>query len=195
MLSFKTDLKHAVLLLLLCSAILISFWLVTRLSPTSSTVALLQAPDSFMTNIIATQFNTKGTLHYRLSARETKHFAEEDLTLIQQPFFTFYPESEPAWKIHSDMAKAIYGTKKAWLMGNVFVKQPPGPHSHNLTLNTSIITLYPEKSFAETDQPVTIIQPNSIIHSIGMQIDIGKNAVKFLSHTHGEYTLDEKNHS
>lgn len=180
--------KPFFLLCLICLVVSGSLWLLMRPAVPSSFSALSEIPDSFMQEVTATKLNVQGAPHYFFTAQEVKHYPHGDTTLMTQPSFIFYPVNEPPWHVKSDSAKMIHGYEKAWLMGNVFAKQPPGAHSHDLTLLTDEMTLYPDKSLAETNRPVTVTQPDSVVHSIGMQIDMNTNSVKFLSHAHGVYS-------
>ena len=186
-LTYKLYIKKSLLISALCLLIGVSLWFVIHPSSSSLNQSPSSTPDSFMTNVTATKLNKLGKPHYLLIAQDVRHYVQNDMTLIQKPFFTFYPIDEPPWQVKSDMSQAIHGTEKVWLINHVFIQQLPGNNSHNATLSTNFITLYPDISFAETNQPVTITQPNTIIHAIGMQVDMKQSYVKFLSHTQGEY--------
>lgn len=191
---YSLYLKRLSLLCLLCTCIGGSLWVINHSSGLAQQHFPSDVPDSFMIDVSAIKLNAEGKPHYSLIAQNVKHYIQDDMSLIQDPFFTFYPIGEPSWTVKSKMAKVIHGSEKAWLTDHVFAQQPPGLHSRNLTLTTSRMTLYPDQALAVTDQPVTVVQPDSVIHSIGMQVDMNKNSVKFLSHTHGNYEGSLESH-
>jgi len=144
-------------------------------------------PDSYMTDVYAVTLNKDGKVASILVSPKVTDYEQDNNTDIQTPFVTINPQQEPPWHIHADHAKVLNGSSKILLWGNVNIQQLPGPNSHFLTLLTTELTLYPDKSFAETDQPVTIKQPDSIVHAVGMQADLNKGYIKLLSKTQGQY--------
>jgi lipopolysaccharide export system protein LptC len=154
-----------------------------------------QNPDSFMTNVHIIQMDKHGKPHYELITPKTVSYLLNDSSVLATPFIITYSQDEPPWHIKAKHGKTLHGFDKAFLWDNVSFHQLPGHGSHNATLKTSEMTFYPHKSFAETAKPVTIIQPGSIIHGIGMQADFNKNYLKLLSQTHGQYMTEEKNSS
>ncbi len=143
--------------------------------------------DSFMTNVHAIKLNQFGKPHDELFTPNIKHYLKNDSAIAIKPIFIFYGKKGPPWHIQGDQAHSINGNKVVFLTGHVRITQPPGLNSRNVTLTTTEMTLYPKRSFAETDQPVTIRQPGSIVHGVGMTADLNKGDVKILSQTHGMY--------
>lgn len=143
--------------------------------------------DSFMTNVHGIKLDNFGKPHDELLTPNIKHYLENDAAIAEQPIFIFYGKKGPPWHVQGDQANSIKGNKVIFLTGHVRITQPPGLNSRNVTLTTTKMTIYPDRSFAETDQPVTIRQPGSIVHGVGMTADLNNGKVKILSQTHGMY--------
>jgi LPS export ABC transporter protein LptC len=140
-----------------------------------------------MTEVHVTQFDKDGRLHNEFYSPELVHYPQDDMTFSQKPFFIFYALTEPPWHISAKNGKSLNGDQRMLLWDNVQIQQMPGLHSHHMTIDTSLITLYPHLSFAQTERPVTITQPNTVIHAIGMQADLKTSAVKLMSETKGQH--------
>lgn len=143
--------------------------------------------DSFMTNVHGIKLDKFGKPHDELFSPNIKHYLTNDSAISEKPLFIFYGKDGPPWHVQADHAKSINGNKLIFLWDNVHIQQLPGPNSRNVTLTTTQMTVYPDRSFAETDKPVTIKQPGSIVHGVGMQADLNKGKVKILSKTSGMY--------
>jgi lipopolysaccharide export system protein LptC len=179
--------KRVTILFTLLIILLFSAWLIITSHSIKTTGNKPQTPDAFMTEITAVQFNKLGKLNNTLTSPKLVHYQQEDTTLLDTPYIIHYVEDEPPWHISAKHGKAVDETTKIILWEKVKFHQPPGPNSHNTTLLTSKMTYYPKKSFAETDAPVTIIQPGTIVHSIGLQADLNKVEITLLSQVRGQY--------
>lgn len=179
--------KNFLSILCLTIAVALTAWFVLTTNTKHLGANQPNTPDSYMTDVYAVTLNKDGVIASVLISPKVTGYAENDKTNIQTPFVTIKPRQEPPWHIHADHAKVLDGNTKILLWGNVRISQLPGRNSHFLTLLTTELTLYPDKSFAETDQPVTIKQPGSIVHAIGMQADLNKGYIKLLSKTEGQY--------
>ncbi len=143
--------------------------------------------DSFMTNVHGIKLDKFGKPHDELTTPNIKHYLKNDSATAQTPVFIFYGKKGPPWHVQGDIANSINGNKIVYLIGHVKIVQPPGLNSQNVTMTTTKMTIYPNRSFAETDQPVTIRQPGSIVHGVGMTADLNSGKIKILSQTHGMY--------
>ena len=144
-------------------------------------------PDSFMTNVHAIKINEFGKQRYLLISPKTTNYLKNNTTIFESPFFIINNDNEPPWHIKAVNGKTLQGIDKVILWDNVTIRQLPGKNSRNIKLITSKLIIYPNKSFVETNKPVTISQPGSIVHAVGMQADLNKNYIKLLSKTHGQY--------
>ena len=144
-------------------------------------------PNSFTTMVDAIQFNKLGQPYHIFKSPKLTNYLQNDTTDISQPFYIFKKDNEPPWHVRADRGKAYQGTDRIVLTGHINIQQLPGLNSRNIILLTDKMIFYPNRSFAETDRPVTIKQPGIIVHGIGLQADLKKGYIKLLSKTRGEY--------
>lgn len=143
--------------------------------------------DSFMTQVHGIKLDKFGKPHDELVSPFIRHYQKQNRMLADKPFFIFYSDNAPPWHVNADHGEGLNGNKLVILTGHVKVRQLPGPNSQDVTLNTTKLYLYPDQSIAKTDQPVTIEQPSSIVHGVGMIANMKKGTVKILSKTEGMY--------
>ncbi len=149
-------------------------------------------PDTFMTDIHAIQIDQMGKVHTTLTGSTATHYEQDNTTLFEKPYYITKSKQGPPWHISGDHGKAINGMDSILLWDNVRIYQPAGLNSRNLTLTTSRLTYYPARSYAETDQPVTLKQPGNITQGIGLQADLKTGFIKLLSHSSGQYATKLK---
>jgi len=177
------NMRRLTTLLSLLLVALFSIWLLLH-NAHQSALNNANVPDSFMTNVNAVKLNQNGSPHYTLTTPKVENFQTHNTTKMDHPFMVLYKPGEPPWQIKADHGQGIDGQNQVILQGNVVIHQLPGPNSHNATLKTTKITGYPPRSYAETDQPVEITQPGTVVNAIGMQADLVKHTIKLLSNTH-----------
>lgn len=176
------NIRRLTIILLLILAALFSMWL-AMINGHNNNSKGPEVPDTFMTNVNAMKLNLAGKPHYIFTTPQLLTYQTNNRTVANKPFFVFYKPGEPPWQMRADSSQGIDGKNKVILEGNVYIHQLPGVNSNNITLTTNKIIGYPPKSLAETDQPVVITQPGTIINAIGMQADLNKHTIKLLSNT------------
>jgi len=144
-------------------------------------------PDAYMENIVATIMNKQGTPSLKIEAPSMTHYVEDDTTHIQYPHVTVYRQSPQPWYINSSYAEASNGTEEILFSNNVVIHHPADIANPNTTMETASLTVFPDKQQAKTDNAVTITQPDTVIHAIGMLADLTDGTVKLLSQAKGDY--------
>lgn len=183
----RIDKKKIILLSILVAAVAFSFWIIRTSRSIKPIKSQLHTPDSFMTNIAAVQIDKFGKPINTFAATKAFNYKQDDKNNFDNPFIVHYVPNAPPWHISAKYGQSINNGKKIIFTKNVKVHQLPGLNSHNLTLTTTKLTYYPKKAFAITYQPVTIIQPGSIVHAIGLTADLNKNVINLMSKAHGQY--------
>lgn len=144
-------------------------------------------PDAFMEDIVAIMMNKQGTPSLKLVAPKMVHYMQNDSTEIKNPIVTVYRNSPNPWKIHSDFAKTTKGISEILFWNHVVIHHLQDQDNPATTMTTSTLTVFPDKQTAQTDQPVTIKQPDTTVEAIGMIADMNDGTIKLLSKAKGEY--------
>ena len=180
--------KNALLTLLFLIAFTLSAWsiLLSR-HQMAGTHDHSDEPDARMENIVALVMNKQGTPSMKVEAPKMTHYPDEDVTYITYPHVTVYRQSPQPWYINSDYAEATNGTEEIVFTNNVVVHHPTDIGNPDTTMETTSLTVFPDKKQATTDKPVVITQPDTVIHAIGMIADLNDGTVKLLSQARGDY--------
>ena len=144
-------------------------------------------PDAWMENIVAMVMNKQGSASLKIQAPKMEHYAEDDTTHIDYPRVTVYRQSPEPWYINSDHAEASNGLEEIVFSDNVVIHHPTDNGNPETTMNTASLTVFPDKKQASTDNAVVIIQPDTVIHAVGMLADLNDGTVKLLSQAKGDY--------
>lgn len=182
---------------LLFTALFLSGWSAFIIYNKKSSSSLDDAgkPDAFMEEVVATIIDKQGKPSLKIVSPKMTHYLENDATEIIKPLMTLYRTSHQKsikpWHLSADHAKALQGVNQIQLWENVIINHPGDELDEKTTLLTPTLTVYPEKQLAETTDPVVITQPNTKIHAIGMNADLASGAVKLLSQTRGEYSVQD----
>lgn len=181
--------KTFILSAVLICALFFSGWLIQQMNNNAmnATVNPPDTPDTFMEKATYVKLDQNGNLHSKIYVSKMKHYPSNDTSYFTTPRVIFYNQNHVPWDITANEGKSQSGVSQVFLWDNVKIHQPAGPNSHELTMTTTNLTIFPEKQFAQTDQPVTIIEPGSVINSVGLRANLNTGEVQLLSHARGVY--------
>ena len=138
------------------------------------------APDLYMLNATISQFDSEGELQHRIAANRFTHFPLTDLTTMKFPALVLgrAKGSEP-WEITSSEGRILpssdYREEIVELWNNVLASQMIDDSSF-VNIQTNSLTVYPERDYVETDEPVFIDNQSGRTTAAGMKafLDTGK---------------------
>lgn len=138
------------------------------------------APDLYMLNATISQFDSEGELQHRIAANRFTHFPLTDLTTMKFPALVLgrAKGSEP-WEITSSEGRILpssdYREEIVELWNNVLASQKIDGSSF-VNMQTNSLTVYPERDYVETDEPVFIDNQSGRTTAAGMKafLDTGK---------------------
>lgn len=181
-------LKNTMIALLLVLAVGLSSWSILLSKKANITASGSSSrPDAFMENVTATIINKEGLRSLLIESPRMVHYAENDTTVIESPHITVYRDSPEPWHINADNAKATQGTNKIFFWSNVIIHHPYDDSTPVTTFKTATLTVYPQQKMAQTADEVTLSQPESVVHAVGMMANLNDGEVKLLSQARGEY--------
>lgn len=177
-------------LLALTSLALLSLWIAESVQTDESKnkPKNLQHPDYMMENFLTTRTDQKGSLQYRLTAVDMKHYPADDSTRLTRPSVTRYAGQGPSTQIASQHGFVLKNGEDIEFIDNVRVYREASTKSGEMTMSTTRLTVKPKEDLAITDQPVIITQaPKTIIHATGMVFDKKNQIIKLLHHVKVHY--------
>ncbi len=187
--------KTALLSLLLIASLILSGWLARNLLISSNNVKSNQAntPDAFMTGMHYTQYDPQGKWKSSLDAERMVHYSAQDTAVFDKPVMVSRDENQLTWIISANHSTTKHGSNIVYLKDNVQIQRFDATNQKNLDLITSTLTAYPKQHTMETNQPVTIVQPGSVVNAVGLTGNMQTGDINLLSNTHGVYQEVAKN--
>ncbi len=183
------NILFAVLLLILLAG---SQWLVETSNPANDDVPReTHNADYFLEHFTNTTMDVKGRPYRRLSADRLLHFPDDDSTELSNPYLTLFVENLPLWEIRSESGWVSGDGTLLLLNGPATLDRAASPAGEQLNIVTSNLRLQPENNYAETDEPITVKSPDSIVKSTGMQAWFSQpSRIKFLTKAKGHYAVN-----
>jgi len=137
-------------------------------------------PDLYMLNATISQFNPEGELQHRIAANRFTHFPLTDLTTMKFPALALgrARDSDP-WEITSSEGRILpssdYREEIVELWNNVLASRLSNGSTF-VNIQTNSLSVYPERDYAETDEPVFIDNKSGRTTAAGMKafLDTGK---------------------
>lgn len=146
-------------------------------------------PDFFMENARIRQLNAQGTVSYELTTERATHLASDESTLLEEPYLEFYREGESQpWELTARHGQAERGGDRVRLTEQVELQQQL-PDRELTRLTTELLDVYPQRDYAETDQPVRIEAANGVTTGVGMQVQFNDGIMTLLSNIRGEHEV------
>lgn len=181
--------KNVMISLLLILALCLSSWSIIHSKKPQKLIAAdtSNQPDSMMEEVIATIINKEGSPALKIETPKMVHYSKNDTTDIDAPQITVYRDSPKPWHIHSNYAKATKGVEQILFWNHVVIKHDEDTANPMTTVKTETLTVFPNKQMAQTQDPIILIQPATIIHAVGMLANLSDGTVKLLSNARGEY--------
>ena len=169
--------------LFLCIAITINWFLSG--SGELSDLDILNEPDQYMVDAVVNRFDHKGILQHKIVAAKFNHSPITKVTTMKSPALTLKKSKQSTqWEITSLEGRILppsqYAEEVVELWNEVLAsRHDRGSKFVNIT--TESLTVYPKRSYAETDKKVSIENKSSKTKAAGMQGFL--NPGKFIFHS------------
>jgi lipopolysaccharide export system protein LptC len=180
--------RRAVIAILAIGALAAASGWLSRKSrePETPTAEIPSAPDYFTRNFVAVTTGPDGTPTRRLEAERMVHLPESDRLELTAPQLTLYREGASRWEVSSRRGQVEKKDSEqiVRLEGEVRLQQRrPRPFE----LATQTLSIYPQREYAETADPVTVTAPEGRIDAVGMEADMASRQIVLLSKARGIY--------
>jgi lipopolysaccharide export system protein LptC len=183
------SLRNSILSFLIVLALGLSSWsiFITKQPRLDISAGANLRPDAFMENVSAIIINSQGNPSLKIESPKMVHYPNHDTTAIDTPHITMYRQSPEPWYINSDYAKATQGLDQLFFWSNVIIRHLTDTANPATTMTTATLTVFPDKQIAQTSDNVTLIQPDTTVHGVGMLANLHDGTVQLLSQARGEY--------
>ena len=148
-------------------------------------------PDYTVEQFTATTMDLNGRPARSLTAREMRHYPDDDSSELDLPVLVLNRPGEPPWDIRSETGWISGDRERLLLHGQVFADREGRGEARPIHLKTSELTVQPRQSYAETAMPVEITSDEDWLRSTGMQVWFGETAMRarFLGRARGRFAV------
>ncbi len=177
-------------LALLIFLALLTFWINKTVQPPVPDLdgSSRHDPDYIMSNFETTQTDANGDLHYKLTAKEMRHFPDDDTTDLQQPRYTQFAVDKPYTQAEGLRGHVSSDGEEIQLIGNVKVTRQAFAGKGEMTVETDYLNIRPDDELVTTKSPVIIHQaPKTVIYATGMIYEKKKKTVTLLHKVRAHY--------
>jgi lipopolysaccharide export system protein LptC len=188
--TLKESLKESKFYFYLSIIAFFSSWLVnfTELILPSHPETLPHSPDYFSTGYTKWEMNELGTLKNKLFADKIVHYNDDGTTHTIKPVMFFYNDKTPPWIITSETSILSTDGKDLLLNGQVTINREKAVGIAPLTINTSMLRVKPDISYAETVEWAQLISSSNKTTGTGMKMTyIEPIHLQLLANVKGNY--------
>lgn len=154
---------------------------------TDNATTTAQLPDGYMEGVVAFIYDKQGKPSMKVITPKLIHYAEGDTSHLTSPNLTLYRKSPQPWYITANFAKSTLGAENVDFWDDVNIQHAGDITSPATVIKTTKLTVHPNKKIAETEDLITMIQPNLVVKATGMHADMNTGDIKLLSEARGEY--------
>jgi len=167
-------------LLLLLGA---TYWLNLQVqgpaSPSSNN--LRHDPDYMIDNFTATSLDEQGKVSFVVSAKKMVHFPDDDTTHLDSPQIVSLTAERPPMHMSALTGELSHKGDEIFLRNDVVIVRPAFAKQSELTFKTNYLHVLPNKSLADSNEAVNLVDARTNLNAIGMELDYKTHIVKFLS--------------
>ena len=146
------------------------------------------SPDYFSKGYTKWEMNEFGALKKKLLADEMIHYSDDGVTHLVNPVMYFINEKTPPWVVKSETGILSSDGKDLLLNGQVTIDRAKAVGVSPLTINTSILRVKPETSYAETNEWAELISLPNKTTGTGMKLTfIEPVHLQLLANVKGKY--------
>lgn len=144
------------------------------------------AIDYYATNAHSIQYLPDGQVQYDMTAAKVEHLKATDVALVTTPDLNLYRGTEYPWHVQSVRAEVSPGGEQVELIDSVRIARTDAKN-RNTIITSSRMTVFPQKEYAQTDQPVRIDGAGGVTTATGMKAYLKDSRMDLLSKVRGQY--------
>lgn len=163
--------KQAILALVFALVGGLAWWQLGRQSATDAPEpARPRAPDYVASGFEAVEMGPSGQPSRRLVAEQMRQYVGEDLVELDLPRLTLYEAEGPPWQAASREGLLLQGGDEVRLSDEVRIQREGSGGSRPVRLDTSEVTIWPQRQYAQGDRPVRIESEGDWLTAQGLRL-------------------------
>lgn len=144
--------------------------------------------DFYVLNATTTQYQEDGQLRYTMTTDKAEHLKSTDITLLDNPKLDLSRGTEYPWKVSSRNGEVSPGGEEVELIEDVRVARTD-ERGRSTVVTSSRMTVFPDKDYAETAQPVRIEAANGVTTATGMKAYFNDSKIELQSKVRGQHEV------
>ena len=172
----------------------LTFWLDHIAQPTTTPrdSNMRHDPDYIVENFVAVRTRVDGTPQYQLEAKRMLHYPDDDTTHLENPRVLSFDGEHPETTIVADTALMSAEGKTIDFNGNVITNRAASSTRSAMVLTSEHLRVIPDDDIARTDSPVTIVDANTKLTAVGLELNNKYKTIKLKSKVRGSYVRSKK---
>ncbi len=139
-----------------------------------------------MEGFTRTAMDDRGQVTTRLYAERMYHYPDDDSTRLVRPRIEIL-QAGPPWYAAAETGFVDAQGEVVLLRGEVRVWRDDAAGGRALEVITTRMRVLPARRYAETDDPITLVTPESVTHAVGMRGDLRYNRLELLQEVRTRY--------
>lgn len=176
-------------LVLLAVLAALTFWLqrIVQPPPPASDATARHDPDYIVENFVAVRMGPDGLRLQQLEANRMLHYPDDDSTHLEEPRLYRFENDQVQLSITARHALVSSEGKTVDFDSEVRAVRAATPSHSELVLTTDFLHVVPDEDYARTDRPVKIVDANTQVTAVGLELNNKTKVVKLLSNVRGTY--------
>lgn len=153
----------------------LAWWLLQRESATEGPgTPRPRTPDYIVSAFRAIETDETGRPSRLLEAAQMRQFVGENLAELDSPSLTLFETESPPWRATSREGLLLSGGDEVRLSNDVRIERPSSDTSRPIRLDTSKLTIWPRRQFAQGDEPVRLTSEQDWLTAQGLRLWFAK---------------------
>jgi lipopolysaccharide export system protein LptC len=149
----------------------LAWWLLERQSaPEPPALQRQRSPDYVVSGFKAIETDETGRPSRQLVAKQLRQFVDEDLAELDRPNLTLFEADAPPWRASSRQGLLLAGGDEIRLSDAVRIERDASPGGRPVRLDTSELTVWPQRQYAQGDRPVRIESKRDWLTATGLRL-------------------------
>lgn len=168
----------------------LSWWMPLEQTPVTTLVTGSEprhVSDYDLAGFDITTMDSAGQPRYQLQGHSMRHYADDDTAIVLQPRLTVYRHQGAPWLMSAGQAQVAKGAETVLLQEDVKLQRVTDVPQDKIEVQTPALRVMPDRQYADTDQPVTIISDMGVTRAVGMKADLKAEHLELLAQVRGEY--------
>ena len=175
-------------LMLLALLAVITWWLdqVLQGPPVRRDAILRHDPDYIVNGLVGMRMDVAGKVKYTLRAQKMTHYPDDDTTHLVAPNLATESRYAPV-TVTAKQGLVSSNGENVYFTDNVVVTRAAYADKSEMQLRSSYLHVIPEENIAKTDRPVTIVDANTLVNAVGLEVNHDTSILKLHSQVRGTY--------